>query len=170
LAIGICAQADAGVAPAALRARAADWIRAAGVASGAPLVSYSWPIPSMSARDFDSAPLAGGRWALVRDAAGLVEPISGGGISFAPASAGWLADALSRDGNTAADYMEQAHDEGFSELRRAAQLEAGFFRPPFLRLLVHALRQSAAVRAVMADLVAGRQTYARLRWRLVKTL
>jgi hypothetical protein len=37
-------------------------------------------------------------------------------------------------------------------------------------MLIHALRRSAAVRSVMADLVAGRQPYATLQWRLVKTL
>src|SRR5580704_3663981 len=50
LAIGICAQADAGIAAGALRARAAAWIRTAGVARGTHLEPYSWPIPSLSAR------------------------------------------------------------------------------------------------------------------------
>jgi hypothetical protein len=31
------------------------------------------------------------------------------------------------------------------------------------------LRESGAVRSVMADLVAGRQNYASLKWRLLKT-
>jgi hypothetical protein len=55
-------------------------------------------------------------------------------------------------------------------LRRAALLKAGFFRPRFTRLLIDALQHSAAVRGVMADLVAGRPTYAGLKWRLAKTL
>jgi len=36
-------------------------------------------------------------------------------------------------------------------------------------LMMDALQQSRAVREVMADLVAGRQPYATLKWRLLKT-
>ena len=53
---------------------------------------------------------------------------------------------------------------------RAAMLKAGFFRPVFSGLIVSALRESGAVRAVMADLIAGRQQYAGLKWRLLRTL
>ncbi len=49
-------------------------------------------------------------------------------------------------------------------------MKAGFFRPAFIGLMLHALQQSEAVRAVMADLIAGRQDYRTLRWRLLKTL
>ena len=38
--------------------------------------------------------LAGPRWALVGDAAGLVDPITREGIFFALASGQWVADAL----------------------------------------------------------------------------
>ena len=54
LAVGICAQADAGVTAEALRSRIAAWITATGIAGGGRLDPYSWPIPSLSARDFDS--------------------------------------------------------------------------------------------------------------------
>ena len=47
LAIGICAQADAGSTVAALRDRAAAWIRETRIADGARLEPYSWPIPSL---------------------------------------------------------------------------------------------------------------------------
>jgi hypothetical protein len=61
------------------------------------------------------------------------------------------------------------HDEACGELSRAARLKAGFFRPAFVRLLLRALDESAAIRAVMADLVAGSQPYKTLEWRLIKT-
>jgi hypothetical protein len=35
--------------------------------------------------------------------------------------------------------------------------------------MIDALRHSARIRAVMADLVAGSQPYASLKWRLAKT-
>jgi geranylgeranyl reductase family protein len=168
LAIGICAQADAGVTAGALRMRTAEWMDATGIAPGATRQAYSWPIPSLSVRDFDGLELAGPRWALAGDAAGLVDPITREGIYFAIASGQWIADGLGAD-NGAHLYRMRIRDEAVSELSRAARLKAGFFRPAFAGLLIGALRHSAGIRAVMADLVAGRQSYATLKWRLLKT-
>ena len=167
LAVGICAQADAGITAAALRAHTRRWIDAAQIASGARLEPYAWPIPSLTAQDFAALPVAGSRWALAGDAAGLVDPITREGIYFALASGAWIAEALA-----AADpgvYAERVRDDAVAELARAARLKAGFFRPAFMGLTIRALDESAAIRAVMADLVAGRQPYATLKWRLVKT-
>ena len=170
LAIGICAQADAGIGVEALRARTASWIVATGIANGATLEPYSWPIPSLSVRDFDALELAGPRWALAGDAAGLVDPITREGIFFALASGQWIADALLTGDDPAPRYASQVRDEAVSELTRAARLKAGFFRPAFTGLMMRALMDSGAIRSVMADLVAGRQSYASLKWRLLKTV
>ena len=167
LAIGVCAQAGT-VTPARLRRRVARWIAETGIARGARLEPYSWPIPSLGPRDLSTAQVSGRGWALAGDAAGLVDPITREGIYFAMASGGWLADALAAG---AVDrYAERVRDEALPELVRAARLEAGFFRPAFIALLLRGLAESAAIRAVMADLIAGRQPYATLRWRLIKTL
>jgi flavin-dependent dehydrogenase len=163
-----CAHADAGIGAADLRTHTAGWIAATRIADGATLEPYSWPIPSLSARDFDAVELAGPRWALAGDAAGLVDPITREGIFFALASGQWIADALLA-GDPAVGYRSQVRDEALSELARAARLKAGFFRPAFTGLMMRALMESAAIRAVMADLVAGRQSYASLKWRLLKT-
>jgi geranylgeranyl reductase family protein len=169
LAIGICAQADAGTTITALRERTAAWIRATRTAEGARLEAYSWPIPSLNATDFSRLTLAGPRWCLAGDAAGLVDPITREGIFFALQSGAFAAHAvLSRE--PAREYTARINDAIAPELRRAALLKAGFFRPRFTRLLIDALQHSAAVRGVMADLVAGRQSYAGLKWRLARTL
>jgi geranylgeranyl reductase family protein len=168
LAIGICAQADAGIGAAALRAQTAAWIAATGIAGDATLEPYAWPIPSLTARDFDALELAGPRWALIGDAAGLVDPITREGIFFALASGQWIAEALMADEPRPA-YTAHVRDEAIAELARAARLKAGFFRPAFTGLMIRALRESPAIRAVMADLVAGRQSYASLKWRLLST-
>jgi geranylgeranyl diphosphate/geranylgeranyl-bacteriochlorophyllide a reductase len=168
LAIGICAQADAGVTAEALRARTARWIAATRIADGARLEPYSWPIPSLGVSDFDAVALAGPRWALAGDAAGLVDPITREGIYFALASGQWIADALAADDDARA-YASRVRDEAMSELARAARLKAGFFGPGFTGLMIRGLQQSQAIREVMADLVAGRQPYASLKWRLLRT-
>jgi flavin-dependent dehydrogenase len=168
LAIGICGDADAGVTAGALRETTARWIAATGIAAGARLESYAWPIPSLSANDFEQLDVAGPRWCLLGDAAGLVDPITREGIYFALASGQWAADALLA-GHPSAAYTSRVRDEAAPELARAARLKAGFFRPAFTGLMMRALQQSGAIRLVMADLIAGRQSYAGLKSRLLQT-
>jgi geranylgeranyl reductase family protein len=168
LAIGICADADAGISSTQLRARTAAWIRETAIADGARLESYSWPIPALSARDAQSLTLSGPRWHLVGDAAGFVDPITREGIYFALASGEWAAASLLADAPTS-QYASRVADTVGAELARAARFKAGFFRPSFITMMMRALQQSPAIRAVMADLVAGRQSYSTLKWRLLKT-
>jgi geranylgeranyl reductase family protein len=168
LAVGICAQADCGVSAGALRARAADWIRGH-VGGDARLEPYSWPIPSLRTPDLTRLAVAGPRWCLTGDAAGLVDPITREGIFFAIQSGAFAAEAAMM-GDPSRAYADRVHDEIAPELRCAARVKHGFFVPGFTGLLLRALRRSQAVREVMADLVAGRQPYSSLKWRLLRTL
>jgi len=171
LAVGVCAQADTGIAVEALRRSTIAWIQRTHLAPlRCRLDSYSWPIPSLSARDLARQKIAGPRWRLVGDAAGLVDPITREGIYFAVASGGWASDSIAGTRSSCRDYTDRVNDEACAELASAAQLKTGFFHPAFTRLMLDALEQSAQVRAVMADLVAGTQSYRTLKWRLLKTL
>jgi geranylgeranyl reductase family protein len=168
LAIGICAQADAGVSASALRRRAAAWIQQTGIAAGGSLEPYSWPIPTLGAASLRRLHLAGRNWCLTGDAAGLVDPITREGIYFALVSGLWAAEAaLAGDG---AQYAARVRANLLPELARAARLKPLFFRLATTGLLIRALRKSAGVRIVTADLIAGRQGYVGLRRRLLSTL
>jgi geranylgeranyl reductase family protein len=168
LAIGICAQADGGVTAGSLRAHAAAWIGDRTLAPNARLEPYSWPIPSLTVQGLRRLQVAGPGWCLAGDAAGLVDPITREGIYFALLSGGWAADAaLANDSSV---YDARVRAVVLPELARAARIKTIFFRLAASGLLIRALRESAAVRAVMADLIAGRQGYRGLRWRLMKTL
>jgi geranylgeranyl reductase family protein len=170
LAIGICSQADAGATAGALRVRTEAWIRRMDLAGGARLEPYSWPIPSLTAAGFGSLTTSGPGWFLAGDAAGLVDPITREGIYFALRSGEWAAQAAaSTEGASDVRYRERIHDEIGADLARAARYKAGFFRPRFTRLLIDALRESAGIRLVMADLVAGRHAYSTLKWSLART-
>lgn len=170
LAIGICAQADETSAP-QLEARLRAWVEAFEPARGATLSRYAWPIPSLTAEAWEAEHPAGDRWALVGDAAGLVDPITREGIFFALQSADLLATALAEGAEAApARYVASLRREIVPELHRAARLKRAFFRSGFTRLLVDALNHSPAVGRVMADLVAGTQPYATLKRRLLRTL
>jgi flavin-dependent dehydrogenase len=135
------------------------------------LEPYSWPIPSLSARDFETLEPGGAGWLLVGDAAGLVDPITREGIFFALQSAARAADVLSSDSpDRARQYRDLVREDIATELARAARFKATFFRPSFIQLLVEALRASGRIRGVMADLIAGTQSYRGLKWRLARTM
>jgi flavin-dependent dehydrogenase len=90
------------------------------------------------------------------------------GIYFALLSGRWAAEGV-LSGDPAA-YAARVRAEILPELARAARLRAGFFRLASTGQVVRALRHSAAVSGVMADLIAGKQGYAGLKWRLLRTL
>src|SRR5207244_2971866 len=134
-AVGICAQADAGLSSSVLRDRTARWIRRARIADGARLEQYSWPIPSLGEASLARSVLAGPRWCLAGDAAGLVDPITREGIYFALLSGAWAAESLMASAS-AGCYSSRVRDEIVPELIRAARFKARFFRPAFNRLML----------------------------------
>jgi len=172
LAIGIGAQAD-DTQSAPLRDILGQWLTETKIAEGARLEWYSWPIPSLRVEDFAHERPAQGRWMLLGDAGGLVDPLTREGIFFALRSAQLAVDALSGAGGKHADpasyYSACIAEEIFPELRMAARLKRGFFRGQFTRLLIDALERSAAVRGLMRDLVGGHQPYHNLKRRLLGT-
>ncbi|MGE3512068.1 MAG: FAD-dependent monooxygenase [Vicinamibacterales bacterium] len=170
LAVGICAQASTGVMVTVLRARLLQWMHKTGIARGSALQPYSWPIPSLGEQALRGAKVAGSDWCLVGDAAGLVDPITREGIFFALQSAQCAADALMSVPDAMSEhYSRQLQRDILPELTRAAQIKETFFRPQFVRLVLHALGTSVRVREVMADLIAGDQPYRGLERRLLQT-
>lgn len=167
LAVGVCAQADETVT-ASLLAASARWIDRN--AAGGTRRRYSWPIPSLRVETLEQQAPGGDGWLLAGDAAGLVDPITREGIFFALTSGQMAAAAILEGGDPARRYTGQLRDTVYSELLLAARLKARFFQPRFMGLLLSALRRSAAIRAVMSDLVAGDQPYRTLRRRLLRTL
>ena len=171
LAVGICAAANGGMTAAALRARVRQWIDSTGIGGGSTLEPYSWPIPSLTAADVDQVAIAGSGWYLVGDAAGVVDPITREGIFYALQSGTFAAGAIGGSASSAEQmYVDQMQAEVLGELRRAARIKDLFFSPRFTRLLLDAVGNSEPIREVMADLIAGIQSYRGLKWRLVKTL
>jgi len=171
LAIGICAELSAGVGATQLREHLAAWIRATAIARDARLQPYSWPIPSLSHTDLTELTVSGAPgWFLVGDAAGLVDPITREGIYFALLSGEWAADSIASGRPYMCDlYEDRVRERIAPELARAAQLKTRFFTAPFAALMIDAIAHSESIRRVAADLIAGRQCYETLKWRLVRT-
>jgi flavin-dependent dehydrogenase len=168
LAVGTCAQATETTAG-EMHRTTDRWLDRYALAGDRPRRRYSWPIPSLEARDVDAERPAGDGWMLLGDATGLVDPVTREGIFFALRSGILAAEALTRR-SPAREYEDAVRDELHDELRRAARLKAGFFRPRFTSLMIDALSGTPAIQEVMVDLVAGRQPYAGLRRRLLGTL
>jgi geranylgeranyl reductase family protein len=173
LAVGTCAQADAGTAE-QMRRLTLEWLHDRGLDNAereqpVRLERYAWPIPSLPGSIAAAGPVAGDRWMLVGDAAGLVDPITREGIYFALRSGAMAADALAASSRAAVRYARALDEEILSELEHAARLKAGFFRGRFIDLAMEGMAHSARIRHVMADLVAGAQPYRSLRGRLLRT-
>jgi geranylgeranyl reductase family protein len=168
LAVGVCAQADRS-SPAALLPLASRWI-ARHTTAGTRLEKYSWPIPSLTVAALRRERPSGPRWMLLGDAGGMVDPITREGIYFALASGDAAADSLAAGASASHAYEQRIRETIHPELARAASLKGMFFNPRFTGLLIEALRTSAPIRSVMADLIGGVQPYHGLRRRLLKTL
>jgi len=168
LAVGVCAQADES-SSAALLSSASRWV-GRNVEGPVDMVRYSWPIPSLRVAALQREQPAGSRWMLLGDAGGMVDPITREGIFFAILSADAAADSLLGGTDPAAEYSRRVRTSIHAELIRAARLKDRFFTPRFTGLMIRALQESAAIRHVMCDLIAGRQTYHGLRRRLLATL
>lgn len=171
LAVGMCTAAAHRATSRDLRAQSRAWIHCHGFGHHTRLVPYAWPIPSIGSQSRRSITLGGPGWMLLGDAAGLVDPLTREGIYYALLSGQWAADALvATAGHGAAPhYAAKVLAEIQPELERAARLSRLFFSPAFSALLVRALDQSDAIRAVFVDLVGGVQPYRGLRRRLLAT-
>jgi len=128
---------------------------------------YSAPVPCLGPSSWRKNQIAGNRWALVGDAAGLVDPISGEGIYFALRSAQILAETIERP----EDYAAKIWLEIGQELSRASRMYRRFYRGRFLggdfkKRLVQFSRRSRTVRSIVGNVMAGNQSYVNLKKKL----
>ncbi len=134
---------------------------------------YAAILPALDVTTWDhlSACNAEQAWALVGDAAGFVDPLTGEGIYYAIKSADLLAQAMI---SRVSDYDPIWRAEFGAELRRASELSDRFYYGNFAgaRLterMVQFAKRHRGVREVLRDLVAGDQGYVDLKSRLLKT-
>ena len=128
---------------------------------------YSAPVPCLDRHSWARNSVAGEGWALIGDAAGLVDPITGEGIYYALRSAQILANSLP----DAAGYSKALKADCFGELERASQMYRRFYKGRFLGMnfrkrMVQLARRSPTIRTVLGGLIAGSQPYVGLKKRL----
>ncbi|MBI4482533.1 MAG: NAD(P)/FAD-dependent oxidoreductase [Acidobacteria bacterium] len=108
---------------------------------------------------------AGENWALVGDAAGCVDPVTGEGISHALRSSELLAQALAA--GKLADYEDRFHEEFRREFQAAARWKERFYRGrvwkrSFVDQLIHLCNRSKRVRELLDRLITGDLCYREL--------
>jgi geranylgeranyl reductase family protein len=132
---------------------------------------YAARIPGLAATTWDNRITCGEDWALLGDAAGFADPVTGEGIYYALRSAELLAAAYQR--GDLKSYETAWRDDFGAELRRAAQMRrrfyGNFWGAPFTERMIEFAKGHRGVRRVLGDLVAGEQGYSNLKKKLLKS-
>ena len=132
---------------------------------------YAARIPGLAAATWDNRTVSGENWALLGDAAGFADPVTGEGIYYALRSAELYADAYLR--KDPASYETAWRQDFGAELRRAAQMRrrfyGNFWGAPFTERMIEFAKGHRGVKRVLGDLVAGEQGYTDLKKKLVKS-
>ncbi len=128
---------------------------------------YSAPVPCLGPRAWKKNQIAGDGWALVGDAAGLVDPITGEGIYYAFKSAEILAETIGRTN----EYTAKITSEIGRELARAARMYKRFYRGRFLggdfrKRTVQFSQRSRTLRSILGNMILGNQSYLTLKKKL----
>ena len=146
----------------------AEFIRAERIAiEGARF--YSHVLPSPRAHTLASRRVAGPNWALIGDAAGWVDPITGEGLYYALRSGELLADSLiARQPEL---YPRRVRADFSADLEIAARIARNFYHGRFLggavtTRMIQFIAHSTTFRAMITDLFCGAQNYASLKRRL----
>jgi len=129
---------------------------------------YSAPVPCLGPRSWKSNKIVGERWALIGDAAGFVDPITGEGIHFALKSAELLAENIEKPDQ----YAQRAWNEIGRELARAAHMYRRFYRGSFLagdfkKRTIQMSQRSRTVKTILGNLLSGNQSYLSLKKKLL---
>ncbi len=132
---------------------------------------YAARIPGLAAKTWDHRKTCSADWALLGDAAGFADPVTGEGIYYALRSAELFAESyLNR---TPMLYEERWREDFGAELRRAAQMRrrfyGNFWGAPFTERMIEFARGHRGVKRVLGNLVAGEQCYVDLKKKLVKS-
>src|SRR5258706_5631013 len=132
---------------------------------------YAARIPGLSPRTWDTRKACGDGWALLGDAAGFADPVTGEGIYYALRSAELFAEAyLAGEPLT---YEQSWRKDFGAELKRASQMRrrfyGNFWGAPFTDRMIDFARGHRGIRKVLGKLVAGDQGYVNLKKKLARS-
>ena len=132
---------------------------------------YAARIPGLADKTWETRRVCGEDWALLGDAAGFADPVTGEGIYYALRSAQIFAECYLSGSLT--DYEMRWRTDFGAELRRASQMRrrfyGNFWGAPFTERMIEFARGHKGVKRVLGELVAGEQGYVDLKKKLVKS-
>lgn len=132
---------------------------------------YAARIPGLESRTWDHRHACGERWALLGDAAGFADPVTGEGIYYALRSAELFADAYLS--GSPLNYEQLWRQDFGRELQRASQMRrkfyGNFWGAPFTERMIDFARGHRGIRKVLGQLVAGDQGYTDLKKKLARS-
>lgn len=129
---------------------------------------YAARIPGLAPETLDRRKTAGENWALLGDAAGFADPVTGEGIFYALRSAEIFADCFLNK----KDYETAWRADFGRELRRASEMRrrfyGSFFGAAFTERMIQFASLHGGVRRTLRQLVAGDQGYTDLKQKLAR--
>ncbi len=133
---------------------------------------YAHIIPSLTVNALHS-PISGDGWAMIGDAAGFVDAITGEGIYYSLRSAELLANAFEQDAPE--KYPDFVQEDFLPELEHASRIANRFYAGnwmggPVVERMLQLTARSTCFRELMRDLFAGTQEYSDLRKRVQRSL
>lgn len=132
---------------------------------------YAARIPGLAPRTWDHRRACGQGWALLGDAAGFADPVTGEGIYYALQSAELFAEAYVA--GKPLDYERRWREDFGRELQRASQMRlrfyGNFWGAPFTDRMIEFARGHRGIRRVLGELVAGDQGYTDLKRKLARS-
>jgi geranylgeranyl reductase family protein len=131
---------------------------------------YAARIPGLAPQTWDTRRAAGEGWALVGDAAGFADPVTGEGIYYALRSAELFSEAYLE--GKVSDYENRWRADFGRELRRASEMRrrfyGNFWGAPFTERMIEFARTHRGIRRTLGELVAGDQGYTDLKRKLAR--
>jgi geranylgeranyl reductase family protein len=137
---------------------------------GATAERYAARIPGLADQTWETRRACDEGWALLGDAAGFADPVTGEGIYYALRSAELFAEAFLE--GRPQEYEQRWRQDFGAELRRASQMRrrfyGNFWGAPFTERMIEFARGHSGIKKVLGDLVAGEQGYVGLKKKLVR--
>jgi len=132
---------------------------------------YAARIPGLSPATWTTRRACGDGWALLGDAAGFADPVTGEGIYYALRSAELFAEAYQT--GAPQSYETRWREDFGRELQRASQMRrrfyGNFWGAPFTERMIEFARGHRGIKRVLGDLVAGEQGYTNLKRKLARS-
>jgi geranylgeranyl reductase family protein len=132
---------------------------------------YAARIPGLLPKTWDTRRACGDNWALLGDAAGFADPVTGEGIYYALRSAELFAESYLA--GEPASYEQRWRQDFGRELQRASEMRrkfyGNFWGAPFTERMIEFAWGHRGIKRVLGDLVAGHQGYVDLKKKLARS-